>query len=160
MFTLERAQTSRRVGWLSMLGLILVPLLVAGGFLWATWNSSDRLDRVQAAIVNNDDGVTLNGQFVPLGRQLAGGLVKGEDGVDNFDWVLTDDADAKSGLAAGTYAAVVTIPEGLLQTGHVVLEGQDQPDRPGDHRRPDVADPRHRRRRGRRVHHRRRDQHA
>ena len=111
MFTLERAQTSRRVGWLSMLGLILVPLLVAGGFLWATWNSSTRLDRVQAAIVNNDDGVTLDKQFVPLGRQLASGLVKGEDGADNFDWVLTDDADAKSGLAAGTYAAVVTIPK-------------------------------------------------
>ncbi len=110
MFTLERAQASRRVGWVSMLGLILVPLLVAGGFLWATWNSSTRLDRVQAAIVNNDEGVTLNKQFVPLGRQLAGGLVKGEDGSDNFDWVLTDDADAKSGLEAGTYAAVVTIP--------------------------------------------------
>ena len=73
MFTLERAQASRRVGWVSMLGLILVPLLVAGGFLWATWNSSTRLDRVQAAIVNNDEGVTLNKQFVPLGRQLAGG---------------------------------------------------------------------------------------
>jgi len=110
MFTLERAQASRRVGWVSMLGLILVPLLVAGGFLWATWNSSTRLDRVQAAIVNNDEGVTLNKQFVPLGRQLAGGLVKGEDGSDNFDWVLTDDEDAKSGLEAGTYAAVVTIP--------------------------------------------------
>jgi putative membrane protein len=111
MFTLERAQASRRVGWTSMLGLILVPMLVAGGFLWATWNSSTRLDRVQAAIVNNDEGVTLDKQFVPLGRQLAGGLVKGEDGSDNFDWVLTDDADAKTGLEAGTYAAVVTIPE-------------------------------------------------
>ena len=111
MFRLERAQARGRVGWLTLLGLVLIPLLVAGGFLWATWNSSDRLDRVQAAIVNNDDGVKLNGQFVPLGRQLAGGLVKGEDGVQNFDWVLTDDADAKSGMESGEYAAVVTIPK-------------------------------------------------
>ena len=111
MFRLERAQARGRIGWPTLVGLVLVPLLVAGGFLWATWNSADRLDRVRAAIVNNDDGVKLNGQFVPLGRQLSGGLVKGEDGVQNFDWVLTDDADAKSGMDSGEYAAVVTIPK-------------------------------------------------
>ncbi|GAA3623103.1 YhgE/Pip domain-containing protein [Microlunatus ginsengisoli] len=111
MFRLERAQAGGRIGALSLIGLVLIPLLVAGGFLWATWNSSDRLDRVQAAIVNNDEGVTLNKQFVPLGRQLAGGLVKGEEGVENFDWILTDDADAKAGMESGEYAAVVTIPK-------------------------------------------------
>ena len=80
MWKLERARDPK-VTWVSLLGLILVPLLVLGGFLWATWNSDSRLDRVQAAIVNNDEGTTLNDQFVPLGRQLAGGLVNGEDGV-------------------------------------------------------------------------------
>ena len=110
MITLERARASK-VTWVSLVGLILVPLLVAAGFLWATWNSDTRLDRVQAAIVNNDEGTTLNKQFVPLGRQLAGGLVNGEDDTSNFDWVLTDTEDARDGLASGTYAAVVTIPE-------------------------------------------------
>lgn len=109
MWKLERARDPK-ITWVSLVGLILVPLLVAGGFLWATWNSDSRLDRVQAAIVNKDDGTTLNGQFVPLGRQLAGGLVNGEDGSGNFDWVLTDDADAQQGLESGSYAAVVTIP--------------------------------------------------
>lgn len=110
MWKLERARDPK-ITWVSLLGLILVPLLVSGGFLWATWNSDNRLDRVQAAIVNNDDGVTLNDQFVPLGRQLAGGLVNGEDGVGNFDWVLTDEQDARQGLERGTYAAAVTIPK-------------------------------------------------
>jgi putative membrane protein len=109
MWKLERARDPK-ITWVSLLGLILVPLLVSGGFLWATWNSDTRLDRVQAAIVNNDEGVTLQDQFVPLGRQLAGGLVNGEDGVGNFDWVLTDDEDAQQGLSNGTYAAVVTLP--------------------------------------------------
>ena len=109
MWKLERARDPK-ITWVSLLGLILVPLLVSGGFLWATWNSDSRLDRVQAAIVNNDEGTTLNDQFVPLGRQLAGGLVNGEDGVANFDWVLTDDEDAQQGIQNGTYAAVVTIP--------------------------------------------------
>jgi putative membrane protein len=109
MWKLERARDPK-ITWVSLVGLILVPLLVSGGFLWATWNSDTRLDRVQAAIVNNDEGTTLNDQFVPLGRQLAGGLVNGEDGVANFDWVLTDTEDAQQGLENGAYAAVVTIP--------------------------------------------------
>lgn len=117
MPSLERATSARRVGTWSLVGLVLVPLIVAAGFLWATWDSTDRLDRVQAAVVNLDEPVELDGQTVPLGRQLAGGLVTGpddEDGADpvqNFDWVLTDAADAASGLESGQYAAVVTIPK-------------------------------------------------
>ncbi len=110
MLTLERARAAK-VTWVSLVGLILVPLLVAAGFLWATWDSTSRLDRVQAAIVNNDEGTTIDGQTVPLGRQLAGGLVNGADDLSNFDWVLTDTEDGSAGLASGTYAAVVTIPE-------------------------------------------------
>ena len=41
------------------------------------WHADDRLGRVQAAIVNDDQPVTLNGQTVPLGRQLTAGLVEG-----------------------------------------------------------------------------------
>ena len=110
MITLERANSSRRIGLWSLLGLILVPLLVAGGFLWATWDSDTRLDRVEAAVVNNDEPVTIDDQLVPLGRQLAGGLVDG-DADQNFSWVLTNDTEAAEGLESGRYAAVVIIPE-------------------------------------------------
>ena len=111
---LERADGTRRVGPVSLIGLLLVPLIVAGGFLLATWNSDTRLDRVQAAVVNLDHPVRIDKQLVPLGRQLAGGLVRGGDaatarGDQNFDWVLTDAADAHAGLGTGRYAAVVTI---------------------------------------------------
>ena len=119
MITLERADGSRRVGLWSLVGLLLVPLVLAGGFLATTWKSTDRLDRVQAAIVNLDEPVKINKQTVPLGRQLAGGLVNGgtsDDKTDdksdtNFAWVLTDADDASNGLGSGRYAAVVTIPK-------------------------------------------------
>lgn len=110
MFTLERAQATDKVGLVSLVGLVVVPLLVAAGFLWATWDSDTRLDRVPAAIVNADQPVTIDGRLVPLGRQLAGGLVNARDGGGNFNWLLTDAEDARAGLAAGSYAAVVTIP--------------------------------------------------
>ena len=107
---LERANSSRRISPWSLVGLVLIPLLVAGGFLWANWNSDTRLTRVQAAVVNLDEMVKVNGQPVPLGRQLAGGLVADNDD-RNFSWVLTDEQDASDGLESGRYAAVVTIPE-------------------------------------------------
>ncbi len=68
------------------------------------------MGRVQAAIVNADDPVELNGQTVPLGRQLSGGLVAAKDN-PNFSWLITDADDAEKGLADGAYAAVVTIPK-------------------------------------------------
>ena len=110
MFNLERATSERAVRWPTLVGLILVPLVIASGFLWATWNSEDRLGRVQAAVVNLDDAVTIGKQTVPLGRQLAGGLVASDES-QNFTWVLSDPEDAASGLESGRYAAVVTIPQ-------------------------------------------------
>ena len=111
MLFLERANNPRRVGIWSLVGLLLIPLVVAGGFLLATWKSDTRLDLVQAAVVNLDEPIKIDGQTVPLGRQLAGGLVDGNEEDSNFSWLLTDAKDATAGLESGRYAAVVTIPK-------------------------------------------------
>lgn len=115
--TLERATGGRRVGLLTVIGLSLIPV-TAGGLLLLSLNGSpDRLQSVTAAIVNKDEGVTLNGQKVPLGRELAGELVsgtaEGTGASTNYTWVLTEKADAASGLDDGRYTAVVTIPKGF-----------------------------------------------
>lgn len=102
--------TGRRLDWRGLVALVLVPLLVAGAFLAGTWRFDDNLRRVQAAVVNNDEMVELNGQAVPLGRQLSAALVDSERD-QNFTWVLADENRARTGLAAGRYAAVVTIPK-------------------------------------------------
>ncbi|WP_258724519.1 YhgE/Pip domain-containing protein [Cellulomonas sp. NS3] len=142
----ERARTPGRATWVTVLGLVLVPLVVGGLLTWALWKPTERLDRMQAAIVNLDQAVEVDGQTVPLGRQLTSALVtaggasddaaaaagdtagdeagsgggtdatgvanvSGSDSSGNFTWVLTDADDAEEGLADGTYATVVTIPE-------------------------------------------------
>jgi putative membrane protein len=101
---------SRPVRWYTVLGLVLVPLLVAGGFLWAGVNSASRLHTVQAAVVNLDDPVTIDGQYTPLGRQLTANLVDSQR-TENLTWVLQSEANARAGLATGEYAAMVVIPE-------------------------------------------------
>ena len=96
--------------WVKALGLLLIPVLIATGLLAATWNSNTRLSKVEAAIVNLDKAVTINGQTVPLGRQLSAQLISAEEG-QNFTWILADESHASDGLKSGRYAAVVTIPE-------------------------------------------------
>lgn len=133
----ERARSANsRAGWVSLLGLVLVPLVVGGLLTWALWQPTEHLDRMQAAVVNLDTPVQLNGQTVPLGRQLTSALVTttgggstsasaggdgttggssvpnvaGSDSTENFTWVITDPDDAAEGLVDGRYATVVTIP--------------------------------------------------
>ncbi|AZU01870.1 YhgE/Pip domain-containing protein [Brevibacterium linens] len=108
---LERANSKKPVNWLSLLGLVLIPIIVAAGFILATWKSGDRLETIEAAIVNNDDGAKVDGKTVPIGRQLTSGLVGEEE--NNIHWVITDEEDAQNGLSDGRYAAKLTIPEGF-----------------------------------------------
>lgn len=96
--------------WTALIVLLLVPLLVAGGFLWGTARVDSGLHGVQAAIVNNDEMVTINDQPMPLGRQLAAELVD-SDRDQNFTWVMATEQKAREGLASGRYAAVVVIPK-------------------------------------------------
>ena len=108
----ERSRSRRPVTWMTLIGVLLLPAVIGGILVGALYNPTDRLENITAAIVNDDKAVELNGQLVPLGRQLTGGLVKGaDDQPSNIDWVISNDEDAAAGLADGTYTAVVTIPE-------------------------------------------------
>lgn len=106
---LERVN-STPARWWSLIGLVLMPLLIAGGFLVAGLNSDARLHTVKAAVVNLDDPVTINGTYIPLGRQLTANLVDSER-TQNLTWTLDSEANARAGLANGSYAAMVIIPK-------------------------------------------------
>ena len=109
---LERARTRRPVTWITLIGVLLLPVVIGGILVAALYNPVERLDGLNAAIVNEDAPVTIDGQYVPLGRQLTAGLVEGSDSQpSNLTWTLSNADDAAEGLADGTYAAVVTIPE-------------------------------------------------
>ncbi|MEN2740435.1 YhgE/Pip family protein [Microbacterium sp. X-17] len=108
----ERARTRKPITWLTIIGVILLPVAIGGILVAALYNPVDRLDNMTAAVVNDDQPVTVNGQIVPLGRQLTAGLVAGSDTLpSNIHWVITNGGDASSGLANGTYDAVITIPQ-------------------------------------------------
>lgn len=113
MATIERANSRKKVTWLSLGGLILVPALIAGGLLWANWNPQERFHTVNAAIVNLDESVKVNGSTVLLGRQVAAGLMDttSDNASTNFTWHLETAEGAKAGVADGSYVASITIPK-------------------------------------------------
>lgn len=109
---IERARSRRPITWLTIAGVLLLPVLIGGILVASLYNPAERLENLSAAIVNNDEPVTINDQTVPLGRQLTAGLVEGSDDLDsNLDWTISNTEDARAGLADGTYQAVITIPE-------------------------------------------------
>ncbi|WP_407361087.1 YhgE/Pip family protein [Microbacterium sp. LBN7] len=125
---IERARSRKPVTWLTILGILLLPAAVGGILVAALQNPTERLDSMTAAIVNLDEPVTIDDQLTPLGRQLASGLVEGSDELDsNLTWVISNEDDAKEGLADGTYQAVITIPEDFsaaaTSAGQAVADG-------------------------------------
>lgn len=101
---------------------ILLPVVVTALALVALSDRTENLDKVPAAVVNLDEPVTTGSgkdkQTVYAGRALAADLVSssGSSASPTLGWELTDAADARSGYADGTYAAVITIPEDLSKT--------------------------------------------
>lgn len=102
----EGTKTGRPVSWPVLTALFLVPLLAVGALLGLVTSNESK---VTAAIVNLDGGVEIDGQPVPMGRQLAAEIMEREG--ENITWILADKNSGDEGILTGEYAAVVTIPE-------------------------------------------------
>ena len=91
-----------------------VPLVVAGLFVGALSQADTGIERVPAAIVNQDEMVQ---QTLPDGTQqpvLAGRLLVTEltgDEAQAFDWTITNEEEAEDMLGRGEVYAVLTVPE-------------------------------------------------
>lgn len=102
-----------RVTLRTWLLIVLIPVLIMALCTAAFVQPEKNHGTAQAAVVNNDEPVIVNGQTLPLGRQLAAELTHTDDSA--YTWVLTDQQDAREGLANGTYAATVTIPKNFSE---------------------------------------------
>ena len=110
-----------RTTWLRRIGLgavILVPLAFAGLFVGALSSADTALNRIPAAVVNNDTLSYLTApdgskQPVFAGRQLVTELT---GNTKEFDWVVTNEAQAKKALAAGNVYAILTIPNNFSKS--------------------------------------------
>jgi len=122
---IERARARRPITWITIVGVVLLPVVIGGLLVAALYNPVERLEQVSAAVVNDDEPVTIDGQYIPLGRQLTAGLVSGsDDEASNLTWTISNTEDAAAGLADGTYSAVVTIPSDFSAAATSTRPGQ------------------------------------
>lgn len=105
----ERVSGRALTAW-ALVGLVLVPAVISAAFAWTQADAIEHLERIEAAVVNNDEPVTVKGQYVPLGRVLVAELTDPER-ENNLTWTNTDAETAAEGLRTGRFATVVTIPE-------------------------------------------------
>ena len=118
----KRATALRRLG---LAAVVLVPLAFAGLFVGALGQSDTALDRIPAAIVNEDKLITTTDadgeeQNVFAGRQLVTELT----GADGFDWTITNAEDAQALLDSGAVYAVLTVPSDFSES-ILSLSGDD-----------------------------------
>ena len=121
-------RSRRRIA--TVVGAVLVPLSLVGLALAAVGDGDEALDRIPAAIVNNDELVTTvdadgEEQLFLAGRQLVTELT-GPDSV-GFDWTPTGEEEAARALEAGEVYAVVTIPSDFSASLTTISETDAQP---------------------------------
>ncbi|UXW86646.1 YhgE/Pip family protein [Microbacterium azadirachtae] len=130
---IERARSHKPITALTLIGVLLLPAILGGVLVAALQDPTQRLDTMTAAIVNDDEPVTVNGQLAPLGRQLSAGLVDGTGKKDeNLTWVVSNEKDATAGLKDGTYQAVVRIPKGFSAAAVSGGSAVQDPSRPAE----------------------------
>jgi putative membrane protein len=86
--------------------MIFIPLLYGALYLWAFWDPTGHLDQLPVALVDADQGSTLDGAALHAGADVSTRLLDSGD----LDWHLTDAKDAADGVANGTYYFAVTVP--------------------------------------------------
>ncbi|MEL4503314.1 ABC transporter permease [Luteococcus sp. H138] len=96
----------------TVVGMILLPLMIASSLLWGTGGNAGRVQRAEAAIVNLDEGTTVGDTRISLGQDYARHL-RNQRGA-NFAWRYgVSVEEAEHGLASGQYSAAVIIPSGF-----------------------------------------------
>ncbi|MDH6181617.1 putative membrane protein [Microbacteriaceae bacterium SG_E_30_P1] len=121
----KRGTVLRRLG---VAAVVLIPLAFAGLFVGALAQSDSALERIPAAVVNEDTMITTtdaNGddQIVFAGRQLVTELT----GADGFEWTITNAEDAQALLDSGAVYAVLTVPSDFSES--VLSLSSDSPER-------------------------------
>ncbi|MFJ7638047.1 YhgE/Pip family protein [Peribacillus sp. NPDC097206] len=108
---------------ISIIGIISIPLLYSGTFLWAFWDPYGKVDQLPVAIVNNDVGAEFNEEELTIGKDLVGELKEKKD----FDWHFVSQKEADQGLKNLDYYMKIEIPEDFSKNATTLQD--DEPEK-------------------------------
>ncbi|AOV09285.1 hypothetical protein BI350_16115 [Sporosarcina ureilytica] len=101
-----------------MIAILFIPVLYAGMFLWAFWDPYANMEDLPVAIVNLDEGATLDGEELALGKELSDTLIEDQ----TFKFMAVSKEEAEKGLQKQDYYVVIEIPENFSEHATTLLD--------------------------------------
>ncbi|WHY78915.1 YhgE/Pip domain-containing protein [Neobacillus sp. WH10] len=101
-----------------IIAVLFVPVLYAGMFLWAFWDPYDKLNELPVAVINNDEGATLDGINLKIGDDLVSNLKESKD----FDYVFVDKNEGYKELKDQKYYMAIEIPKDFSKNATTLLD--------------------------------------
>lgn len=100
-----------------ILGILIVPILYSGMFVWAFWNPYGKTEDLPIAVTNLDKGAEFNNGKLNVGDQLVHKLK------DNpkFDWHFVSKKTAVQGLKDNKYYMWIVIPDDFSKNASTVM---------------------------------------
>ncbi len=118
----EKIKSKKIVPIIVIIGVIILPLLYSYFYLGAFWDPYSRLESVPVAIVNEDNGTTINNEKRNIGQEVCDKLK--EDGALKF--TFTDAKTAKEGTEGKKYYATIKIPSNFSENIASASESKKQ----------------------------------
>ncbi len=105
---------------IAVIGVMTIPLLYSGTYLWAFWDPYGHLDRLPVAVVNNDKGAVYQGETLKIGDDLVKELKKKK----SFNWKFVSEKTADEGLDNQKYYLKVEIPKDFSKNATTLQSSQ------------------------------------
>lgn len=98
--------------WIIIVGLIFLPSMYAWPNILSSWDPYGHTNNIKVAVTSEDDGTTVDGKELNLGKSLVEGLKNNK----NLDWqFVSNKQEAEDGVRIGDYYASIVVPKNFSQ---------------------------------------------
>ena len=98
--------------WIIIVGLIFLPSMYAWPNILSSWDPYGHTNNIKVAVTSEDDGATVDGKELNLGKSLVEGLKNNK----NLDWQFVSNKQlAEDGVRIGDYYASIVVPKNFSQ---------------------------------------------
>ena len=98
--------------WIIIVGLIFLPSMYAWPNILSSWDPYGHTNNIKVAVTSEDDGATVDGKELNLGKSLVEGLKNNK----NLDWqFVSNKQEAEDGVRIGDYYASIVVPKNFSQ---------------------------------------------
>ena len=109
--------------WIIIVGLIFLPSMYAWPNILSSWDPYGHTNNIKVAVTSEDEGATVDGKDLNLGKSLVSGLKNNK----NLDWqFVSNKQKAEDGVRIGEYYASIVVPKNFSQDMTSVSRAEPQ----------------------------------